>query len=240
MPTFKATSPKRIPGEGIPGPTLAQIQAEQTRVLENDKTRLLQTSPQAPLPAVVKPQMLAATSPLSHSAYIDSIAPSAIAGRLIKHKDGDWIIVDDETKISEDTLFIANVPETAIGYINFNGPGNEPTKNMGLLYEGFQMPPRESLGDLDQSQWETGLDGQPADPHVHAIYLVLQKVGNSELFTFTAMTKTSRRAVGVLLRHYDRMQRLNPGYLPIVALKTGGYQHRDARVGWVKTPVARW
>jgi hypothetical protein len=25
--------------------------------------------------------------------------------------------------------------------------------------------------------------------------------------------------------------------LPIVALKVGGYQHRDTRVGWVKTPV---
>jgi hypothetical protein len=108
---------------------------------------------------------------------------------------------------------------------------------MGLLYDGYQMPPRESLGDTDEAAWEMGLDGKPADPWVHAIYLVLQRVDNSELFTFVAMSKTARRAVGVLLRHYDRMQRTNPGYLPIVALKVGGYQHRDTRVGWVKTPV---
>jgi hypothetical protein len=108
---------------------------------------------------------------------------------------------------------------------------------MGLLYDGYQMPPRETLGDTDVSQWEMGLDGQPADPWVHAIYLVLQRVDNSELFTFVAMSKTSRRAVGTLLRHYDRMQRTHPGYLPIVRLKVGGYQHRDPRVGWVKTPV---
>jgi hypothetical protein len=43
--------------------------------------------------------------------------------------------------------------------------------------------------------------------------------------------------VGVLLRHFDRTQRTHPGYLPLVNLKVGGYQHRDTRVGWVKTPV---
>jgi hypothetical protein len=33
------------------------------------------------------------------------------------------------------------------------------------------------------------------------------------------------------------MQRTHPGFLPVVCLKVGGYQHRDTRVGWVKTPV---
>jgi hypothetical protein len=44
---------------------------------------------------------------------------------------------------------------------------------MGLLYEGFVMPPRDSPGDLDQSKWEMGLDGKPKDPWSHQIYLVL-------------------------------------------------------------------
>jgi hypothetical protein len=238
MATIKVTSPKRIPGEGIPGPTPAQVQAEQNRLLENDKARLLQASPAAPLPAVVKPQMLATTSPLTHEQYLDSIAPASLAGRLIKFsKDGTWVITDDETKIDEDAHFIPNVPETLIGWIKFNGPGNPPDKEMGLLYDGYQMPPRESLGDLDQSQWEIGLDGLLSDRWNHVVYLVLQRVDNNELFTYAAMNKTSRRAVGVLLRHYDRVQRTNPGYLPIVCLKVGGYQHRDDRVGWVKTPV---
>jgi hypothetical protein len=33
------------------------------------------------------------------------------------------------------------------------------------------------------------------------------------------------------------MLRHNPGELPIVRLKTGGYNHRDERIGWVPTPV---
>jgi hypothetical protein len=45
------------------------------------------------------------------------------------------------------------------------------------------------------------------------------------------------RAVGTLLRHYDRMQRTHPDQYPVVRLKIGGFQHKDDRVGWVKTPV---
>jgi hypothetical protein len=229
---------KLIPGGRIGGLTPKEVQAEQTRVLEADAKRAAQAAEASNLPAMTKPQLPATAGPLTHEQYLDSIAPASLAGRLIKfNKDGVWMISDDETVIAEDVHFIANVPETMIGHVKFNGAGNAPSKEMGLLYDGYQMPSRESLGDLDPAQWEIGLDGQPADPWVHTVYLVLQRVDNNELFTFSAMSKTSRRAVGVLLRHYDRMQRTNPGFLPIVALKVGGYQHRDTRVGWVKTPV---
>jgi hypothetical protein len=43
--------------------------------------------------------------------------------------------------------------------------------------------------------------------------------------------------VGNLLRHYDRMQKTNPGEVPVVRLKAGGFNHRDDRIGWVPTPV---
>jgi hypothetical protein len=216
-------------------PTPQQVQAEQTRLLEADKVRAAAPAP-ANVPVVVKQQLPG--SPLDHSAYLDQIAPVSIAGRMIKFsKEGTYTVPDDESVIGEDVDFIGLIPDTLIGWIKFNGAGNAPSREMGLLYDGYQMPTRESLGDTDAGQWETGLDGQPADPWVHTVYLVLQRVDNSELFTFVAMNKTARRAVGVLLRHYDRMQRTHVGYLPLVRLKVGGYQHRDTRVGWVKTPV---
>jgi hypothetical protein len=216
-------------------PTPQQVQAEQTRLLEADKVRAATPAP-ATVPAVLKQQLPASTAD-SLSRYLDEIAPASIAGRMVKFtKDGKFVVPDDETEIGEDVDFIALVPETLIGWIKFNGAGNAPSREMGL-YDGYQMPPRESLGDNDRAQWEMGLDGQPADPRVHTVYLVLQRVDNSELFTFVAMSKTARRAVGIHLRHYDRMQRTHVGYLPLVRLKVGGYQHRDTRVGWVKTPV---
>jgi hypothetical protein len=219
-------------------PTPAEIQAEQNRLLELDKQRE-EKAPAPNVPAVVEAKLSALKDGRAfRDAYLDAIAPATIAGRMVKFtKNGDYEVPDDGSKIGEDVHFIALVPETLIGWIKFNGSGNPPSREMGLLYDGYQMPPRESLGDTDEAAWEMGLDGKPADPWVHAIYLVLQRADNSELFTFVAMSKTARRAIGVLLRHYDRMQRTNPGYLPIVALKVGGYQHRDTRVGWVKTPV---
>ena len=56
------------------------------------------------------------------------------------------------------------------------------------------------------------------------------------MFTFATSSKTGRRAVGTLLKHYDRMQKTNPGELPVVRLRTGGFQHRDAQIGFVTTP----
>jgi len=215
-------------------PSPRQVQEEQERIRAADEARK-----NINLPAAVDTKLPAASDGRSfHAAYLDAIAPASIAGKMLKFtKEGEYQVVEDESTIGEDVQFIALVPETLIGWIKFNGPGNPPSREMGLLYDGYQMPSRESLGDTDEASWEMGLDGRPADPWVHTLYLVLQRVDNSELFTFVAMSKTSRRAVGVLLRHYDRMQRTHSGYLPLVNLKVGGYQHRDTRVGWVKTPV---
>ena len=82
-----------------------------------------------------------------------------------------------------------------------------------------------------------GLDGKPADPWQHHMYLVLQQADTRELFTFVTSSTTGRRAVGNLLRHYDRLRRSNADEVPVVRLRTGGFKHKDDRVGWVSTPV---
>jgi hypothetical protein len=108
---------------------------------------------------------------------------------------------------------------------------------MGLLYGGFNMPQRESLGDLDQSTWEEGLDGRPADPWQHQMYLVLQQADTKEMFTFITGSVTGRRAVGTLLRHYERLRCNGSDEVPVVRLRKGGFKHKDDRVGFVVTPV---
>lgn len=128
--------------------------------------------------------------------------------------------------------------ETLVGWIKFSHDDDTPpVRIMGLLYDGFVMPARATLGDLDQSQWLAGLSGAPEDPWHHQVCLVLQNAETKELCTFATTSITGRRAVGNLLRHYDRMQRTNPGEVPAVRLKAGGFNHRDERIGWVATPV---
>ena len=93
---------------------------------------------------------------------------------------------------------------------------------MGLLYGDFAMPPRESLGDTDMTQsTDEGLSGKPEDPWQHQIKLVLQKRDTGEMFCFSTSSNTGRRAVGNLLRHYDRMRRAGGNEVPIVRLKVG-------------------
>jgi hypothetical protein len=170
--------------------------------------------------------------------YVDEIAPANIVGRLIKFgKEGQFVTADDEKSVQETAEFVALCDQTLIGWIKFHREEDvPPDRVMGLLYDGFVMPPRDTLDDLDQSKWELGLSGQPEDSWRHQVCLVLQRVDTAELFTFATTSLTGRRAVGNLLRHYDRMQRLTPGELPAVRLKAGGFNHRDPRIGWVAVP----
>jgi hypothetical protein len=168
---------------------------------------------------------------------LDEVAPSGVVGRMIKFtKDGTFAAPDTDEDIGEDVDFIALCDQTLIGWIKFNHDA-PPTRVMGLLYDGFIMPERSTLGDLDTSSWELGLDNAPQDPWTHQMYLVLQRGDTAELYTFVTSSRTGRRAVGNLLRHYDRMLRTHPDELPVVRLKKGGFQHRDERVGWVATPA---
>ena len=131
--------------------------------------------------------------------YLDEIAPSSIAGKLIKFtKEGTFIINETGDEISGDDDFVALCDETLIGWIRFNEDG-VPDRHQGLLYDGFLMPAREALGDADPAQWSVGLSGTPTDPWQHQVCLVLQSPTTQELFTFGTTSVTGRRAV-----HFSR------------------------------------
>jgi hypothetical protein len=216
--------------------TTEQLLAEQRRVAEKETAAI-----KANLPAATNGNGTAVAIPDNRSSvqqYLDTISPATIAGHMVKfNKDGKFIRTDNDEVIDDETDFVAMPDQTLIGWIKFNGEGQPPDRVMGLLYDGFVMPAREHLGDNDHSKWEVGLDGRPQDPWQHHVYLVLQRADTKELFTFVTSSITGRKAIGNLLRHYDRTQRARDDSYPIVRLKVGGFQHRDARVGWVKTPV---
>jgi len=223
-----------MPANAKKVPTPEMIRAQQKRDTERDYQER-----QARLPA--KAEATAVAMPDNRTEvqkYVDDVAPASIAGRVIRfNKEGKFVTPDDDAEIGDDIDFIGLIDETLIGWIRFNGEGEPPDRIMGLLFDGFVMPPRQSLGDDDQSKWEIGLNGQPQDPWQHQVNLVLQQADTKELFTYSTSSLTGRRAIGNLLRYYDRLRRTNPDSYPLVRLKIGGFQHRDDRVGWVKTPV---
>src|SRR5262249_33825896 len=108
---------------------------------------------------------------------------------------------------------------------------------MGNLFDGFVPPNRESLGDTDENEWEMGLSGKPADPWQFQLLLPLQSVESGELFVFNTSSITGRRAVDNLIAACGRIQETEPNDYPIIKLRIGGFQHRDERIGWIKTPA---
>jgi hypothetical protein len=192
------------------------------------------------VPAVTKtsvPATPAIDARTPEQRYVDEISPSMIAGQLIKFsKDGTFVVAETEEQVSPDTDFVALCDETLIGWIRFRDDGEPPDRIQGLLYDGFVMPARNTLGDMDETQWKPGLSGTGEDPFKHQICLVLQEPKTQALFTFVTTSVTGRRAVGNLLRHFDRMARRDPDSYPVVRLKPSGYHHKDERIGWVATP----
>jgi hypothetical protein len=220
------TTAKRKP------PTPEEIGTQQKR--DAAKSRALAKSPQAPasVPAPLAPDT---RTPVQR--YLDDVAPSSFVGDLVKFsKDGKFVLSKDGTPAPEED-FAALCDQTLVGYIKFSDePDTPPERIQGLLYQGFELPPRESLGDLDETQWAEGLNGQPADPWQHQMMIPLQSQKTHQFYTFATSSRTGRRAVGNLLRHFDRMRRIDAGAYPIVRLQASGFEHKDSRIGWVPTP----
>jgi hypothetical protein len=220
-------------------PSTQQILQRQTADAEQRR----QPKPAPASTAVATTRSQAVAVPDSGSAvesYLNDIAPPGLAaGRLVKFdgKKGEYLTLDDGEPVPNDAEFIALCDEVLIGWIRFHGEGQLPSRVAGLLYDGFVMPPRESLGDNDQNDWPAGLSGAPTDPWQHQILLPLQHTTTRELLTFGTTNTTGRRAIGNLLRTYDRTRKTAPDEVPVVRLRAGGYQHRDERIGWVNTPV---
>lgn len=209
--------------------TTKQVLREQEQQADRDRERKVK------LPSVAKPALPATPDHRTpQQKYLDEISPSGVVGRLVKfNKEGKFVFADDDEAIAESEDFVVLADQTLISYVKFLD-GEAPLRVGGLLYQGFLLPPREQLGDTNPTKWPIGLSGTPEDPWRHEMLVVLRRPLTLELMTFSTMSKTGRRAVGTLLKHYDRLQSGNPGAYPVVRLKPGGYQ--DRRYGWVAVP----
>jgi hypothetical protein len=213
-------------------PTPEQIRTEQKRKSEADLARRKAALPATPAPSVpAKAATTAVAVPDNRTAaevYADNVSPSFMPGPLVKFdgKEGRFVLASNDEKLDLMRRYIARLPDMWIGWIKFNGEGEPPSRVGGLLYDGYVMPPREALGDTDESNWPLGLDDQPTDPWLHQQLIPIQDDGTWEVLTFGTTSTTGRTAVGALLRAYNRMRRADPNAVPIIQLVPSSYQHR--------------
>ena len=200
---------------------------------KSDAAKSAAASPQRPLEAGGVPAVHQTDSPIDR--YIAKAGGnSQIIGRLIKFlKNGDWVYSDTEKKLPDDAEYLAHVDQVATGWIKFNGEGNPPEKIMGRLFDGFDSPEREELGDNDPEQWPAGLSGKPEDPWKETALLVLENTKSRDFVTYNPSTTAQVNAVRRLLATY-RLRMQTAGLLPIVKLQKGGYQHKQ--YGWITLP----
>ena len=240
QPAKRRPSPEEIVAQQkIDAVRLKQQKAEAARAAQ---PRDVATRPAAPV--AVRPAAPPATVPPDDRSpverYLDEIAPASFPGQLIKFdgKAGQFVVTADGEPFDTNRDFVVLADETLIGMIRFsNEEGVPPQRVQGLLYSGFVLPDRATLGDNDEAEWPIGLSGKPTDPWLHQMALVLEDRSTNDLFTFATTNDTGRRACGNLLKHFERLKRNHPDDYPLVRLKSGGYMSKKPGVGWVQTPV---
>ena len=79
-------------------------------------------------------------------------------------KEKKFVKSVDGEEIAEGKQFVVMYDQIQSGWIKFQGKGGPPVRKQGPIFEGYVPPARETLGYTDESEWETGLSGKPADP----------------------------------------------------------------------------
>jgi hypothetical protein len=170
-------------------------------------------------------------------AYLNEHA-GGMAGAFVKFaKDGRFRKTSDDEEIPEGRQFAVIYDLIQVGWVRFNGKGVPPDRRMGPLFEGFVPCQRDELGDNDEAKWDVGIDGQPQSPWQDQCLVPLQDVETGALYIFGTTSVTGRRSTGALIAHCRQLQRRQSDAYPIIALRIGGFQHRDERIGIVKTPM---
>jgi len=168
-------------------------------------------------------------------AHLAAVASQAQEMRLLKFVKGKWYVGDDE--LSPGRKFIAHVPQLTQGMVKFFD-GKVAEQRVGIVADGFVLPNRDELGDIDSSKWETDHAGAPRDPWCHQYYLPLEDPDTGELFTFVTGSQGGNSAIGRLTSQFVRNVRNG---LPMIRLATGSYKHKTfGRVEVPEFSVTGW
>ncbi len=158
-------------------------------------------------------------------------------------KEGNWKLGTGEelTPAQLDASYAVVHEAILLGWIKFNGPGEQPISHLGPAWGGYLPPPRAQLGDLDQAMWEKNpYNNQPADPWCDQRVVPLQNIETGELYFFTTINVSGRRAADALFRQIRGEQKAamkrgeQEDYYILVKLGKSSYEDKKRRT---KVPI---
>jgi hypothetical protein len=150
-------------------------------------------------------------------------------GRILKFVKGEWQIGEDT--VPEGTEYVAYLDQLLRGWVQF-ADGAVVDRRIERVATGVKLPNREELGNTDPQQWEKDDSGVARDPWVKQWFLPMTSVETDDCAVFITGSRGGSAAIGSLCRVYGRTDR--KGLLPIIALKTRSYKHRQ--YGKIETP----
>ena len=223
----KTTTPGTV--EPRPGPTPAQVQAQQKADAERTTAPRAATAPgtaTAPSTALVSTTSL--TPATSNEALERNLAAWAgPAGRMLAFNGQTGIhrTLDDDVEYALPARFTDYMEALQRGFINFPGDGLPPNVRMAGIAEDVPPVTRESLGDNDQSQWPISeFTGQPDDPwKFQYVFPIVSHAPGNELFLYVARGVVVTRAVESLLGKWRYHPKRCLGLLPVVEIANGTY-----------------
>jgi hypothetical protein len=170
-------------------------------------------------------------------AYGLAASTRRIVGKLLKFSKGDFLAGQDADEVKIGTRVVPIMASLQSGYIKWLD--NTAVEHvMGPIAEGYVPPRRDTLGDTDESQWETDDRGEARDPWQLTNQIGMVSVDDpKDVFTFATSSRGGMGAIGELCKTYGRHMREAPDQYPVVELGVGSYQHRDKSFGRIKFPT---
>jgi len=151
---------------------------------------------------------------------LDAAIGSDLDGEPLRFKDGMWLQGFDRNEVEAGTIFRVAPTSVQDGFVKWEN-GRPVDWRMREWISTAQLPVcRESLGDVDESEWTDG-----KDPWAYTMLLAV-KDGEDKLYKFSTSSVGGANAVRRLLRAWKGGRYRHPGQVPVVAIGTDHYVHK--------------
>lgn len=159
-----------------------------------------------------------------------------IQGDLALFADWQWTRGQEKTPIEKGSKYIA----VSIRSVWVRWKMGKPIEYRTADPSRHLLPSRESLGDLDKTEWETDARGDAKDPWANTRYVYLLDPKTAEMLTFSTHTVGGRRCVEDLAMAIMRMRREHPGATPVVELDAAPMPTQYGRKSRPGLKIAGW
>lgn len=184
-------------------------------------------------------------APNPYESYGSTSRARRLIGTPMKFNKGEYLTgpKDDQRIVPLGTKLVA-IPQSFgccwqrfVGAKPAFGPG-------GLISEGFVLPPRHTLGDLEEALWAPDeITGEPRDPWCATHFACLAPSSLTPVYTFISSSYGGIEALKDLSAGYGKRLKLGGGY-PLIELAVDAYNHKNPRFGRIRKPrflpVVEW